>query len=195
MKKIMMTIIFAGLLLIPSTVARECQLPQQWQKLCCILNARVAQTQSKMKLEESEAVSLENSLNSPHNFPHLEELQVVLPKTTLELLMAIHKRELPKEEAELMADYLKGVIEAFQFQNVGAFDENISHIIGRQWHEIDYSGEGMTWKKQKTFYAPYGIEHFKSRECLEKFFKVESKLPYFRKIYKPKRPKALEDQD
>jgi hypothetical protein len=63
--------------------------------------------------------------------------------------------------------------------------------MGRQWHEIDYSGEGMTWEKQKAFYAPYGIDHFKSLACLEEFFKVESQLPYFRKIYKPKHPDAL----
>ena len=35
-------------------------------------------------------------------------------------------------------------------------------IIGREWHEIDYSGESMTWQKQKIKYAPYGISNFKT---------------------------------
>ena len=194
MKKIMIISILFNLLFIPYIFARECQLPGQWQGLCCILNARVAQTKPKMKLEEQEASSLENFLKSTKDtFSHLVSLQSLLPKTTLELLRAIHQRGLSNDEAELMAGYLKDITEVFQFQNVGAFDENTSHIIGREWHDIDYSGEGMTWKKQKAFYAPYGIEHFKSRECLEKFYKVESGLPYFRKIYKPKSPNALKD--
>jgi hypothetical protein len=191
MKITMVACTFSGLLLSPPTVARECRLPQHWQKLCGILSTRVTQTQPKMKLEESEAAGLESFLKSPHNFPNLERLQAVLPKTTLELLMAIQNRGLSGVEAELMARYLKKIIDVFQFKNSAAFDENTSHIMGRQWHEIDYSGEGMTWEKQKAFYAPYEIDHFKSLACLEKFFKVESKLPYFKKIYKPKYPNAL----
>ena len=84
-----------------------------------------------------------------------------------------------------MADYLRKLVKEFQFQNVGAFDENTSHIIGRDWHEIDYSNEGMTWQKQKAHYAPYGIKNFKSQEYLVNFFSVDSKLPYFKKTYKP----------
>lgn len=186
---------FFGLFTVSHTIARECHLPSQWQGLCRILNARVAQARPKMKLKEAEARTLEKFLSSTNcNFPHLNNLQAVLPKTTLELLMAIHKRGLMSDEAELMADYLEKITIAFQFQNVTAFDENTSHIIGREWHEIDYSGEGMTWQKQKAHYAPYGIEHFKSQKCLLKFFQVESTLPYFRKIYKPMRPNAVRVQ-
>ncbi|KIJ88837.1 hypothetical protein [Rickettsia asembonensis] len=84
-----------------------------------------------------------------------------------------------------MAKYLQELVGFYNFQNVAAFDENTSHIIGRQWHEIDYSGESMTWQGQKAKYARYDITDFKSVDCLKKFFKVESKLPYFTKIYKP----------
>jgi len=196
MKKTITTLIFPTLFLISHTFARECQLPDQWQGLCRVLNSRVAQTKPKMKLTEQEANSLENFLKSAtYTSPQLTNLQKVLPKTTLELLRAVYQRGLSNDEAELMASYLKDVTEAFQFQNVGAFDENTSHIIGRQWHEIDYSGESMTWEKQKAFYAPYGIDHFKSLECLKKFFKVESKLPYFRKIYRPKCSGALRNSN
>lgn len=195
MKKIILLLILSFYCDIPPTVARECNLSTQWQKLCCVLSARVAQKQPKMKLEESDVVEFESFLGAIPNVPYLNDLQTVLPKTTVELLMAIHTRALSSAEAEQMAAYLKRVTEAFKFKNVAAFDENTSHIIGREWHEIDYSGEGMTWKKQKAFYAPYGIDHFKSLECLRKFFPVESRMPYFRKIYKPKYPDALKDKE
>ncbi|MCC8461964.1 MAG: hypothetical protein LN546_02045 [Rickettsia endosymbiont of Ecitomorpha arachnoides] len=109
-----------------------------------------------------------------------------MPKTTLELLIAINERGLDIKEADLMAKYLQGLIASYNFQNIAAFDENTSHIIGRDWHEIDYSGEGMTWQGQKAKYARYDIIDFKSVDRLKKFFTVESKLPYFTKIYKPK---------
>lgn len=195
MKKISIALMVFNVFIGGLTLARECRMPHQWQALCPILQSRVAQKKPKMKLLESDVKSLEDFLNSTRcDFPHLNDLQDVLPKTTLELLMAIHNRGLSSDEAELMADYLKKLAEKFEFQNIAAFDENTSHIIGREWHEIDYSGEGMTWEKQKAHYTPYGIEHFKSKNCLEKFFQVESKFPYFRKIYKPKHPNALKAQ-
>ncbi len=116
----------------------------------------------------------------------LEALEKIAPKTTQQLRISIQSRNLPAEEAEKMAAYLVEVIRDFQIQNVGAFDLNTSHIIGREWHEIDYSGEGMTWQAQQKKYKPYGVVHFKSLKCLKSFFPVESKLPYFKKIYKPK---------
>ena len=169
------------------SVINYCNLPEQWQNLCSVLESRVAQTAKKMKLQESNAKSLEQFLSSTnYNFIYLSELQNFLPKTTLELLIAINERSLDKKEADLMAKYLQGLIESYNFQNVAAFDENTSHIIGRDWHEIDYSGEGMTWQGQKAKYAPYDITNFKSVERLKKFFAVESKSPYFTKIYKPR---------
>ena len=88
--------------------------------------------------------------------------------------------------AEEMAQYLYEPTGLFQFEKLFAFDENTSHIIGRDWQEIDYSGEGMTWQKQQAVYQPYGIVNFKSVIYLKKFFPVESKLPYFKKTYRPK---------
>jgi len=179
-------IIIISLFLTESVIARDCNLPKGWQKLCHILDSRVEQTAKKMKLQESNAKSLEQFLNSTnYNFIYLPILQNFLPKTALELLIAINERGLDKKEADLMAKYLQEFIEYYNFQNVAAFDNNTSHIIGRQWYEIDYSGEGMTWRGQKAKYARYGITDFKSVECLKKFFKVESRLPYFTKIYKP----------
>ena len=90
-----------------------------------------------------------------------------------------------------MAAYLTLIFQKFDFQNPKPFDENTSHIIGREWCEIDYSGENMTWEKQQQKYSPYGIQNFKSAEMLEKFFPIEATLPYFRKIYNPRHPNAL----
>ncbi|MEM8562481.1 MAG: hypothetical protein AAGF57_09625, partial [Pseudomonadota bacterium] len=87
------------------------------------------------------------------------------------------------DEAERMANYLDGVPATYAINNTAYFDENTSHIIGREWHEIDYTGEGMDWQQQKQKYAPYGITHFKSLDNLQRFFPIESTLPYFRPAY------------
>lgn len=169
-------------------MARSCHLLKEWQPLCPILQSRVEQKAHKMKLNESAAHTLEQHLQTEQfNFVYLAKLQQLMPKTTTELLMAAYNRGLNKREADLMAKYLIAEVNLYQFKNLPAFDNNTSHIIGREWYEIDYSGENMTWKKQKEKYTPYGVLHFKSLACLKKFFSVESKLPYFNKIYKPVR--------
>lgn len=43
----------------------------------------------------------------------------------------------------------------------------------------------MTWEKQKSVYLPKGILGFKTEAHLRRFFQVESKAPYFVKLYKP----------
>lgn len=189
MKGYFIILLASQLLLAVTAYAQECRLPNGWQKLCHNIESRIAQKKLKMRLEESDGQELQDFLRSTKDdLSELSRLQNSLPKTTTELLIAIYKRGLNPKEAELMAQYLYALVEAFQFENPKAFDENTSHIIGRQWHEIDYSGEGMTWQKQQAFYAPYGIYDFKSLKCLRKFFVIESKLPYFIRIYKPANP-------
>jgi hypothetical protein len=90
-----------------------------------------------------------------------------------------------RAEAERMAEYLQKIHAALKFQNPAPFDENCSHVIGREWHEIDYRGEGMTWENQKRIYARHRVAHFRDVENLERFFRVESKAPYFQKLYRP----------
>jgi hypothetical protein len=168
--------------------------PQQWASLEQILKSRINQKQPKMKLSSEQAQNLISFLqqHKSNDFPSLQSLQKQLPKTTLELLIAMQSRSLDKQEAEKMAHYLEHLLEEFQFKNVLAFDENTSHIIGREWAQIDYSGEGMTWQAQKAKYQPYGITDFKSLACLKKFFPVESRLPYFNKTYQPQKQPVLE---
>lgn len=160
-------------------------LPHQWTPLNKILNARLEQTSPKMKLNESQIHSFVAFLNgfSARDLVRLQKLQKTMPKTTLELLIAMQSRELDKDEAQKMAAYLQQVPHDYHIKNLAAFDENTSHIIGREWHEIDYSGEGMTWEGQKAKYESYGITHFKSLENLKKFFPVESQLAYFKEAY------------
>jgi hypothetical protein len=148
----------------------------------------VNQREKKMKLQPADAEQFKAFLaNLQEPTPKLKSLQTILPKTTVELLMAVSKRGVSLNEAEKMAEYLKEVVDEFQFTYPEAFDENTSHIIGREWSEIDYSGEGMTWQKQKAKYRPYGIQDFKTLGHLKKFIPVESKLSYFDKTYKPKK--------
>lgn len=166
-------------------------LSPRWSTLDSIIQSRVNQQSQKMKLQAADAEQFKIFLRSLHKpFPHLEKLQQVLPKTTVELLMVVNKRGMMLKEAEKIAEYLKVVIGEFRFSNLSRFDENTSHLIGREWSEIDYSGEGMTWQKQKAKYQRYGIEHFKSLENLKKFIPVECKFHYFNKVYSPKNPRA-----
>lgn len=165
--------------------ASDIVLRSPWTELQTILNQRLHQKKSKMKLTQNDANSIRKFLfDLTVPTPKLLQLKLQLPKTTLELLRAIHERNLPLKEAEEMAAYLSKFVQEQNFKNVKAFDENTSHIIGREWSEIDYSGEGMTWQGQRKKYAPYGITDFKSKENLVKFLRVESTLPYFKKIYR-----------
>ena len=166
--------------------ARECTLPSKWHSLCGILEQRINQSAKKMKLRETTVTQLEDFLTTTSlNLINLTELQAVLPKTTIELLMAIKFRNVSSDNAESVAKYLQLLTTSCNFANIQAFDNNTSHIIGRDWHEIDYAGEGMTWQKQQKKYAPYGITNFKTIDNIQKFFPVEAKLPYFIRIYKP----------
>lgn len=159
------------------------KLPKTWTPLSPVLVARMEQSTLKMKLSEDDVngiITYLNNMQAPT--PELVKLQAKLPKTALELLRAAQSRGVDLSEAENMATYLYGLVDKFQFKHINKFDENTSHIIGREWQEIDYSGENMTWEKQQLKYQPYGIVNFKSRAQLERFFPIESKLSYLLKF-------------
>ncbi|HEV8245528.1 MAG TPA: hypothetical protein VGP93_07160 [Polyangiaceae bacterium] len=59
-------------------------------------------------------------------------------------------------------------------------------MIGRAWRDIDYRGEGLSWEKQQSVYAPNGVVDFKTAEHLALFFRIESKAAYFQKLYRPR---------
>ncbi|MBS0286093.1 MAG: hypothetical protein JSR17_02280 [Proteobacteria bacterium] len=182
-KKFTITALF--MFMSSSAFSFDQNLPKEWQSLMPILVSRHDQPQPKMKLTTQQVTQLIAYLNTADakDFSALQSLMKTLPKTTLELLFAIQSRGVPLHQAELMATYLQSVPAEYDIKNIAAFDENTSHIIGRDWHEIDYSNEGMTWQGQKAKYAPFGISNFKTVENLKKFFPVEAKLPYFKKVY------------
>ena len=185
MKQIILLLVII-LFLGQTACARECDLPNQWQDLCGILKNRLNQKSLKMRLKKSEVVEFEKFLTETKlDLSKFDRLQKILPKTTIELIMSLIFRDVDFAQATLIAEYLRDLANSCEFKNISAFDNNTSHIIGRKWHEIDYSGEGMTWQKQKAKYAKYGITDFRTLENVKKFFPVESKLPYFNKIYKP----------
>lgn len=169
------------------TFAFDCKLNGTWQKLCPILEKRTSQKQTKMKLKDYETIQLQDYILANNaSLSNMHNLINNMPKTTIELIMGIIFRQVDHIEAEEIAIYLNDLIISFQFKNPAAFDENTSHIIAKNWDQIDYSGENMTWQRQKAKYAKYGITNFKTLDNIKKFFPIESKLPYFKKIYKPK---------
>jgi hypothetical protein len=186
MKTILCIFIIFNLLINTQVLADEQKtLPIEWLILNPIIHSRLEQPQPKMKLkqEQVEQLILYVKALKQKDVIEIHKLQMLLPKTTLELLFAVQSRGVAIQEAEKMAKYLNTVPQVYKIKNIAQFDENTSHIIGREWHDIDYSGEGMTWQGQKAMYAKYGITNFKTVTNLEKFFPVESRMPYFKKAY------------
>jgi hypothetical protein len=140
-----------------------------------------------MKLEPDEGLRAAGYVSEElPSMPQARALLAVMPKATVELVRSVRERGVDRAEAERMAEYLVRLRQTLDFENPAPFDENCSHVIGREWHEIDYRDEGMTWQNQKRVYAHYGVAHFRDVENLERFFRVESKVPYFQKLYRPR---------
>ncbi len=150
------------------------------------LESRVNQVSQKMKLDEKQAAKLSNYLvNDLSNMPNAGELEKTMPKSVVELVVAVEERGVSREEAEKIADFLLRFTAAMRFGNPGQFDSNLSHVIGREWSQIDYSGEGTTWQKRKKQWAKYGVPSFKKAEYIENYFRHEKELSYFTNIYRP----------
>ena len=152
-----------------------------------ILALRVAQTRRKMKLTDEEAARAALALiDELPAMPRARQLLEVMPKATIELVRSVHERGVPRDEAERMAEYLLQARAALAMDNPTPFDENCSHVVGREWQDIDYRDEGMTWQKQQAIYVPKGVASFKDVVSLRQFFRVESRAPYFQKLYQVK---------
>jgi hypothetical protein len=151
-----------------------------------VIEARVAQTKRKMKLEPAEGLRVARYV--AEDFPSMPEtvsLSRSMPKTAVELVRSVHERGVSPLEAEKMARYMARLSESLKPKNHAALDENTSHVIGREWEDIDYRDENLDGAKQKRIYTAKGIPHFKDAATLEHFFRVESKVPYFAKVYQP----------
>jgi hypothetical protein len=152
-----------------------------------VIEARVKQPQPKMKLtpEQGAKVAAAARAALPKR-PLARALLAIMPKTTVELVRAVDERDVPEADAEAIAGYMARLMATMKPENPAPLDENSSHVIGRHWHEIDtYQYEGMSWERQKKIYAPRGIPDFRTEAHVKRFFEVESKAPYFQKLYRP----------
>ncbi len=151
-----------------------------------ILEKRVNQEKPKMKLSKDQArdAALYLVQDLPE-MPKAKTLYYFMPHSTIELIRGVNERDVPRKEAEKIAAYLLTFISSMKFQNLKQLDSNHSHVIGREWHQIDYSGEGMTWQGQKRKWSKKGVKNFTKPEWIHNYFKHASKYPYFKRIYKP----------
>lgn len=151
-----------------------------------VIESRVAQTKRKMKLEANEGLRVARYV--AEDFPTMPEtvsLSRSMPKTAVELVRSVHERGVSPDEAEKMARYMARLSESLKPKNHAALDENTSHVIGRDWEDIDYRDENLDGAQQKRIYTAKGVAHFKDAATLEHFFRIESKVPYFAKVYQP----------
>lgn len=151
-----------------------------------ILRGRVEQRSAKMKLgrESARDAALQVVEAIDRSVP-IRALARVLPHSTIELARANHERGVAAADADGIATYLLAFIQVLRFDNLRRLDINHSHVVGREWQQIDYSGEGMTWQGQKAYWAPRGVMDFKKAEHIHAYFRHASKLPHFDRVYRP----------
>lgn len=150
------------------------------------IESRVSQKSRKMKIDEERAVKISAYISSNlPKMPKTHELERTMPRSVVELVVAVEERGVSRGEAEKMADFMLGFTSAMRFGNLAQFDSNLSHVIGREWSQIDYSEENTTWQQRKRQWSAAGVVNFKKAEYLEKYFMKDKEMGYFRRIYKP----------
>jgi hypothetical protein len=155
-------------------------------KMATIIQSLVNQKKKKMKLTEDEGFRAANYLlESLSEMDNTRKLAEQLPKAIIELVMAVHERGVKQKDAEEISAFLLTFLAHLKLLHPAKFDENLSHVIGRQWHEIDYSGEKMTWQKAQASFTPMGVVDFRKAEYVEIYFRWESKKQFFMRIYQP----------
>jgi hypothetical protein len=160
-----------------------------------IIEARMAQTKPKMKLSAEQGLAAVNAIVDLDREMRdaLLALHAVMPRSTVELARAVRERGVPLDEAEAIARYLVRVVEALSFERLATFDENHSHVTGRDWPDIDYTGEGMTWQGQKADWEPKGVTSFKRATFIHAYFVGAERLPHWKRVYRPRGPKKMRD--
>lgn len=159
-----------------------------YPRAAAVIRERVAQRSAKMKLTAGEGERAARALREQlARSPALRRLAPRMPHTAVELARAVAERDLPAADAGAIADYLGQLIAALDFGNLARFDRNHSHVTGRRWREIDYSGEGMTWQGQKRYWSARGVGDFRSVAHIDKYFRQAARMAYFDRIYRPRR--------
>ena len=150
------------------------------------IDRRARQRASKMKLAPAQALAAAHAVLAIGERPEMRALHAVMPRSLVELARAVAERGVTVEEADAIARYLVRVVDALAFERLGVFDENHSHVCGREWHEIDYSGEGMTWQGQRADWAPKGVLDFKRARHIHAYFTGAERLPHWKRVYRPR---------
>lgn len=159
------------------------------KKAAHVIRSRVEQEEPKYNLTKKQAKKTANycieELSAKVQMPNTRKLLDILPRTTIELVRSVRERDVPRSEAEKISDFLIALNQALKFERRNAFDTSHSHVIGREWHQIDYSGEPMTWQQQKADWQPRGVKNFKRLEFLECYFRHVTKMKFFKNVYRP----------
>lgn len=151
-----------------------------------VIARRVVQRRPKMRLTGDEGRAAAAALLALADRAPLRALHQVMPRSTVELARAVSERGLPAADAEAIAGYLVRAARALDFERLATFDENHSHVTGREWHEIDYSGEGMTWRGQKAYWQPRGVESFRKAEFIHAYFTAAERMEHWQRVYRPR---------
>ena len=151
-----------------------------------VIARRVAQARAKMRLTRQEGRAAAASLVALADREAWRALHAVMPRSTVELARAVAERGLPVADAEAIARYLVQVVGALRFERLATFDDNHSHVTGRDWHEIDYSGEGMTWQGQKAYWVPRGVVSFRKAEHIRAYFTAAERMEHWKRVYRPR---------
>lgn len=151
-----------------------------------LLRSRVKQRSPKMKLGKREATKMAGYLLADlPQMPNTTLLHYEMPRSTIELVRAVHERGVSKQDAEGISAYLLRFIDSMDFGNLKQLDINHSHVIGREWEQIDYSGERLDPQRQKRRGQRMGVKNFKEARYIHAYFKHASKMGYFKKVYRP----------
>jgi hypothetical protein len=151
-----------------------------------VIAKRVAQRERKMKLSNDDALVAAHSVLELAERPAFRALATVMPRSTVELARAVRERGVPVDEADRIASYLARVAQTLAFERLHVFDDNHSHVTGRDWPDIDYSGEGMTWQSQRGYWTPRGVVSFKRAAYIHAYFVGAEKLPHWKRVYRPR---------
>jgi hypothetical protein len=157
-----------------------------YARAVAIIEQRVTQRSAKMKLTAEQARAALDALRAVADRDSFRALHDVMPRSAVELARAVAERGVSIDEADAIARYLGAVVQALAFERLETFDDNHSHVTGREWHEIDYSGEGMTWQQQKADWTRQGVENFKTARSIHAYFTGAEKLPHWKRVYRPR---------
>lgn len=155
-------------------------------ELADIIEQRVAQKSPKMRLTRAEADRAIAAVRAVQERPPVAALAKVMPRSTVELARAVAERGVDVDELDRIASYLVRVVDAIQPARLATFDDNHSHVTGRDWQDIDYSGENMTWQGQRDAWVPEGVVSFKRAAYIHAYFVGAEKLAHWARVYRPR---------